>query len=285
MKGDTGGLLFRNQGRLSEIQRSRGKGQTSTLDGGLTFRTTMHPYDGAAPGAEAGYETGTSLFCPVLTELCYRWYCPPGGTTLDCFAGGSVRGIVAAKLGRRYVGIDLSERQVIANREQAERICSGGLMPEWRIGDSIKIDELASDVDADFILSCPPYGSLESYSEDPRDISTMSYDDFLESYRIIIKKTLQQLKQDRFACFVVGDFRGKDGFLMNFPGHTVQAFEDAGARLYCDAILVTATGSLPIRAGRAFASNRKLGRTHQVVYFFVKGSWKEAARACGDVDG
>jgi DNA modification methylase len=40
--------------------------------------------------------TGTSIFDPVLCELAYRWFCPPGGLVLDPFAGGSVRGIVAA---------------------------------------------------------------------------------------------------------------------------------------------------------------------------------------------
>src|ERR1700733_3489840 len=47
-----------------------------------------------------------SIFDPVLCELVYRWYSPPGGLVLDPFAGGSVRGIVASVLGRRYLGID-----------------------------------------------------------------------------------------------------------------------------------------------------------------------------------
>ena len=47
---------------------------------------------------------GTSVFCPVLTELMYRWFCPPGGTVLDPFAGGCVRGCVAARLGLQYYG-------------------------------------------------------------------------------------------------------------------------------------------------------------------------------------
>ena len=80
--------------------------------------------------------TGTSIFDPVLCELAYRWFCPPGGLVLDPFAGGSVRGIVASKCGRRYIGIDLSERQVAANRAQAEAICGGGEMPEWIVGDA-----------------------------------------------------------------------------------------------------------------------------------------------------
>jgi len=35
-----------------------------------------------------GYETGTSIFDPVLCELCYKWFCPQNGKVLDVFAGG-----------------------------------------------------------------------------------------------------------------------------------------------------------------------------------------------------
>src|SRR5688572_4612648 len=56
---------------------------------------------------EAPQGSGTSIFDPVLCELIYRWFVPPGGLVLDPFAGGSVRGIVAAMLGRRYVGVEL----------------------------------------------------------------------------------------------------------------------------------------------------------------------------------
>src|SRR5690606_1049376 len=41
---------------------------------------------------------GTSIFDPVLAEIAVRWFCPPGGTVLDPFAGGSVRGIVTGFL-------------------------------------------------------------------------------------------------------------------------------------------------------------------------------------------
>ena len=41
--------------------------------------------------------SATSIFDPVLCELAYRWSCPQGGTIIDPFAGGSVRGVVAAE--------------------------------------------------------------------------------------------------------------------------------------------------------------------------------------------
>jgi hypothetical protein len=178
--------------------------------------------------------------------------------------------------------VDLSERQLAENRKQAALICSDN-MPDWRCGDSTDITQICADVNADLVFSCPPFGSLEQYSDDPQDLSNMTYEGFLKGYKAVITGTLERLKKDSFACFVVGDFRGKDGFLSNLPGRTIQFFEEAGARLYNYGVLVTAVGSLPIRAGRAFASNRKLGKTHQDCLIFVKGSWEVAAKACGDV--
>ncbi len=50
---------------------------------------------GDIEGGMSSGQSGTSIFDPVLCELAYRWFCPPGGLILDPFAGGSVRGIVA----------------------------------------------------------------------------------------------------------------------------------------------------------------------------------------------
>jgi hypothetical protein len=224
--------------------------------------------------------SGTSIFDPVLCELAYRWFCPPGGLVLDPFAGGSVRGIVASRLSRRYVGIDLRPEQVAANRAQGEELC-GEPMPAWIEGDSLHVRELAAGIEADFVFSCPPYADLERYSDDPRDLSTMPYPAFRERYARIIANTLMLLREDRFAAFVVGDVRGPDGFYRGFPWHTIEAFEAAGARLYNELILVTAVGSLPVRAGRAFAASRKVGKTHQQVLVFCKGDPVRATEACG----
>lgn len=226
---------------------------------------------------------GTSIFDPVLCELAYRWFSPKGGSVLDPFAGGSVRGIVASKIGRQYVGIDLRDEQIKANRDQATSLCTDP-MPAWICGNSLNIVELVKDYSADLIFSCPPYGDLEVYSEDPQDISTMEYEDFKTTYYLIIKNAVSLLKQDRFACFVVGDFRDKKGIYRNFVSHTIEAFILAGAHLYNEAILVNALGSLPIRAGRYFSSTRKLGKTHQNVLVFIKGDPHRATEYCGEVE-
>lgn len=425
-----------------------------------------------------GYQTGASVFDPVVCELVYRWFCPQGGRVLDPFAGGSVRGVVAGMLGREYIGIELSERQVLANREQVEalfaeqaaaeepesdtvtvkvsaamarlrfngcepdyiaNVCHGAcerstssptgtmitihdseikrieelggvvidnmlqprthgvcpfqeegylcslhftpdkpfgciaspftlnknntlivrnrykllkcyeagrklpaykaftaslvllfgqeeadkivahfdagggdyfalmarktqrmllendrakkgpiedspepVAPVYHVGDSLQLLEQRFER-MDLVFSCPPYGNLEQYTDDPADISNMDYPQFLEAYRAIIAKACGKLDNHRFAAIVVGDFRDSQGNYQNFVSDTIAAFLDAGLQLYNEAILVTAIGSLPIRAGRQFSASRKLGKTHQQLLVFVKGDPRLATDACGEV--
>jgi hypothetical protein len=290
----------------AEINRakSEAKGESASLKGGLTWGTSMHPYDGHGGTSMSGparsfnppgetpkdyptetLATGTSIFDPVLCELAYRWFCPPGGLVLDPFAGGSVRGIVAAKLGRRYIGIDLRKEQVQANRDQAREILKGAKpTPEWRTGDACDIAKLLPKTKADFIFTCPPYGDLERYSDDERDLSTMDYGRFIDALCGIVQATATMLKPERFAGIVVGDFRDKRGFYRGFVSDTISAFSGAGLKLYNEAILVTAAGSLPIRAGKQFAATRKLGKTHQNFLVFAKGDPVKATKAVGDVE-
>ena len=229
--------------------------------------------------------TGTSIFDPVLCEIAYRWFSPVGGLIIDPFAGGSVRGIVASKLGRQYVGYELRPEQVEANRAQGEELCMDDeYPPAWILGDSQNIDKTCADINADMVFSCPPYADLEVYSDNECDLSTMKYEDFRSAYFSIIKKTCSLLKQDSFACFVVGEVRDKKGNYIDFVGDTVKAFREAGLSYYNEAILITCVGSLPIRAGKCFSTSRKLGKTHQNVLVFVKGNGKSAASRCGLVE-
>lgn len=225
---------------------------------------------------------GSSVFDPVLCELIYLWFSSQGSTVVDPFAGGSVRGIVASKLGRNYIGMDLRKEQIEANEKQAGTICKDN-MPIWEVGDSKNIDTL--DKEADLIFSCPPYHDLEVYSEETDDLSNMDYETFLTAYREIIKKSVGMLKDNRFACFVVTEIRDKKtGLCKNFVRETVSAFKDAGAILYNDAILVNVAGSLPLRTKNGFVKSRKLGRMHQNVLIFVKGDPVKATEEAGYVE-
>lgn len=215
------------------------------------------------------FAPNTSIFDPALCKIIYHWFCPLGGTILDPFAGGSVRGIVANYLKYSYLGIDIRSEQIKSNEKQAAEIIPSRL-PLWISGDSNKELDKIEHYDFDFVFSCPPYANLEKYSDLDGDISNMSYSDFLESYRSIIKKSISHLKTGGYACFVVGEVRDKKtGEYLGFVPDTIQAFKDAGAAYYNECILLNNLGTAAMRAGGCM-KKQKLVKVHQNILVFKK---------------
>ena len=270
------GLVLGRPCDLRGSYKRLNKAQRKAEVHGLTFRAT-----GFMAEEMLKRGGGTSIFDPVLCELMYRWFCPVGGQVIDPFAGGSVRGIVASVLDFRYWGSELRPEQVESNREQAKEIVPDN-QPVWACGDAAEV--LSDAPEADFIFSCPPYGNLGKYSELTGDLSNMTYSEFRIAYRDIITKSVGRLRDNRFACFVVSNFRDENGFYNDLVGDTVRAFRRAGMSYYNEAVLVTATGSLPIRVGRQFQAGRKLGKTHQNVLVFYKGDPKRIKDEFGLLD-
>lgn len=242
------------------------------------------------PLATSTVQTTLSIFDPVLAEVAYRWFCPRGGKVLDPFAGGSVRGLVAMRLGLEYYGIDLRPEQVDANRYQTKeigaRFASDTGSVHWELGDSAEVLADASKgwASADLVFSCPPYMDLETYSDDPKDLSAMPRKEFWALYRKIIRAACDRLANDRFAVWVVGEVRDPtSGAYRSFVPGTIKAFEDAGLSYYNEAILLTSLNSVPLRAAKQFVAGRTLCRTHQTVLVFLKGNKKRAVEACGDI--
>lgn len=161
-------------------------------------------------------------------------------------------------------------------------------MPVWLEGDSRELPKLVAGgkpAVADFVFTCPPYYDLEKYSTDPRDLSNAGpYHKFLSAYRDIIGHLAHALKPDRFACFVVGEVRAKDGSYVGLVPDTIRAFEDHGLRYYNEFILVTPLGTAPVRASSVFVAGRKVVKAHQNVLVFVKGDPKIATQDCGPVE-
>jgi len=224
----------------------------------------------------------TSIFDPVLCEILIKWYSKEGDDILDPFAGGSVRGIVSSLCNRKYTGVDLSSRQVEANKMQADRIIKKTYYPKWVVGDSLSIDKLVKNK-YNMILSCPPYHDLEKYTDDQNDLSNKSWEEFNIVYQEIIHKTCDLLKDNSFVCWVVGEIRERSGYYKSFIPKTIEYFEEAGLRYYNDIILATPVGSLPLRASRNFQLSRKIGKSHQNVLIFFKGNIKKTIDRLGEV--
>lgn len=236
--------------------------------------TTFNMKDWADKKREEGKMKGntmpsdTSIFDPVVCEICYKWFCTENGKILDPFAGGSVRGIVAEKLGFHYTGIDLSTEQINANKENAKEL---NVSPTWYNDDSMNVDKYLDNESVDMIFSCPPYFDLEIYSDKPQDLSNMSWENFCKTYIEIIKRCCEKLKQNRFAVFVVGDIRDKDGYYRNFVDLTKYAFIKSGLKVWNEVILLNQLTSAGMRSATPFNANRKLTKVHQNIIICYKG--------------
>lgn len=211
---------------------------------------------------------GISVFDPALCEVIYHWFCPNNGEILDPFAGGSVRGVVANKLGFKYTGIDIREEQITSNREQAFNLLEVNNQPQWYVGDSNEVLN-GFDKKFDFVFSCPPYADLEVYSSLDGDISNMKYDDFIESYGSIISKSCNLLKNGGYACFVVGEVRDKKGNYIGFVPDTIKCFTQCGMKLYNEIILLNTINTASMRA-YTYMKNKKVVKIHQNILVFKK---------------
>lgn len=217
-------------------------------------------FTGAAPQ--------TSEFDPTLAEICYKFFCPSGGHIIDPFAGGSARGIVADKLGYRYMGFDIREEQIAANQTQCSEL---GVSPEYICDDSNNVDDHLPNECADLVFTCPPYFDLEVYSDCEQDLSNMTWEEFGVAYRSILSRFERKLKNNRFFVVVIGDVRDRRGFYRNLIDCTKRILLDCGLNTYNEAILLEQPGTAAIRATRTFSGGRKLIKTHQNVLIFFKG--------------
>ena len=211
----------------------------------------------------------TSIFYPALCEVIYHWFCPENGNILDPFAGGSVRGIVANYLKFNYYGIDIRQEQIDSNREQALNILSIENQPNYYVGDSNIILDEKFNIEFDLVFSCPPYADLEVYSDLDGDISNKPYNEFINLYESIIKKSCDKLKSGGYACFVVGEVRDKKGNYYGFVPDTIQAFKKCGMNFYNEAILLDQLGNASMRANGNMKS-QKLVKVHQNILVFKK---------------
>ncbi len=234
---------------------------------GLAYGTATYAYKNKDSSTING---NTSQFDSLLCEVILKWFGFPDCTVFDSYAGGHIRGTMAALLGYKYIGIELAKDQVAANEKRFIELGLDKTKVKWINDDSLNMDNYIKDNTADLFFSCPPYGDLEKYTDDPRDLSNMTYQNFLIAYQEIIKKGLAKLKNNRFAVFVVGDFRDEKGFYRGFVKDTIQAFEDCGASLYNEIILLNQLGTAPMRAGQGWPY-RKVVKLHQNVLIFFKG--------------
>jgi DNA modification methylase len=214
----------------------------------------------------------TSILDPVMCEIILSWFTNDGFETLDPFAGDAVFGFCSAYKNRPFTGIELRKEQVDFNQDLIDL---HGLKGNYICDTSENIDLHIENDSKDFIFSCPPYADLEIYSDLENDLSNMSYEDFFKTIESILKKTVNKLKENRFACIVIGEVRHKNtGVYLGIVPKIIQIMCDAGLHYYNEIILQNPIGNLHMRAGAYMSNARKIGKQHQNILVFYKGNPK-----------
>lgn len=107
---------------------------------------------------------------------------------------------------------------------------------DWALwnGDCIEVMRGLPDASVHYAIYSPPFASLYTFSDDPRDLSNNSDDRvFWEHYRYVLEGIYRILKPGRLVsihCMDLPTSITRDGFigLRDFPGDNLRAAQDVG---------------------------------------------------------
>jgi site-specific DNA-methyltransferase (cytosine-N4-specific) len=117
---------FKNSSLLRARYGSYSKKTDMGIHGGMTLKTQLEAFrkidSGELPGrnkrcvwmiaSQSFKGKHFAVFPKTLVETPISAGCPEGGIVLDPFTGSGTTGVVAKKLGRRFIGIELSQKYI-----------------------------------------------------------------------------------------------------------------------------------------------------------------------------
>lgn len=101
-------------------------------------------------------------------------------------------------------------------------------------GDTIEVSKGLPDASADFSVFSPPFASLYTYSNSPRDLGNCrSHAEFFEHYAHLVDQQRRVMKPGRLVaihCMQLPTSKERDGYigLSDFRGELIRAYQRAG---------------------------------------------------------
>ncbi|MHA2307182.1 MAG: DNA methyltransferase [Candidatus Hodarchaeales archaeon] len=162
-----------------------------------------------------------------------EFFTKEGEVVLDPFSGIASTLKAAAICRRRGIGIELTKKWVDLSKERLEKETDSNEFQRVIQGDSyIEVDKLEGN-SIDFIVTSPPYYNIlkkkpdhkikevrmqedldTDYSDDPNDLGNYSdYNKFLRRLTDIFTKCGRVLKEKKYMCIIVSDFRHKSDYV------------------------------------------------------------------------
>lgn len=161
-------------------------------------------------------------FIPQIPNQLLRRFTRRGEIVLDSFIGSGTTAIEANRLGRRYIGIELSQKMTQLARQRtfddllAMPNCSyhddsmgiingDSAAPEVAAEIALRLTE-ANSRKVQFLIMHPPYHNIIKFSDHPSDLSNCSdVDEYVERFIAVYYNVAGFLDTGRHLALVIGD--------------------------------------------------------------------------------
>jgi DNA modification methylase len=206
-----------------------------------------------------------SEFHAELAENVIRYWSLKGATVVDPFSGRATRAVVTSKLGRNYVGYEISP---VTYQRVTEHLNKHSISAQLFNSDGTKLNGCKNE-SADLVFTCPPYHGLEKYESVDGQLSDIDkYDDFLKKIEETFINVKRVLKPGAFFVWVVGDWR--DGITFrSFSSDSINLAKSVGLKHHDTIIMKNLSPFAPLQLGKVAAS-RYTSKIHEYILVFRK---------------
>jgi len=136
-----------------------------------------------------------------LAEFLITYYTPEGGLVLDQFCGRGTIGLACLYHGRRFVGYDLTKKNLDLIQQVSEKhLGANADNLTLHHSDGITIKEYEGKVEYfDAIVTDPAYVlKAEKYSDDERELGAKSHDEYMKCIELNFKRCYDLIKTSSF---------------------------------------------------------------------------------------
>ena len=211
-----------------------------------------------------------SEFNPTVAENIINFWSEEGDIILDPFAGRT-RALISTLKNRRYIGFEISKEAYNVNNNIIYENIEGEMIPKLFNDDSFNIDKY-SIPKVDMIFTCPPYHNIEKYESLDGQLSDIKdYNEFLERYKLILGKSCNLLKENKYLAIVVGDFR-KRGKYYHFHSDTIRVLEEIGLKLHDVVVIQSVSFDIANKRFGGLKKYKMTSKVHEYLLVFKKNA-------------
>jgi SAM-dependent methyltransferase len=177
---------------------------------------------------------------PYIPRNLLLKYTQPGEMVLDPMVGSGTTLVECKLLGRNGIGLDVNPDAALVAAARLDFELPKDLANDARqqvhVGDARDLSPLA-DASVDLVATHPPYANIIKFThrDTDRDLSHLSYPDFLSAMRTAAQECYRVLKPGKYAAILVGDTRKHKHYVPVSLG-VLSSFLEAGFLLKEDII-------------------------------------------------